>query len=39
VSAYVCGTSFAFFGGSMNAKHGVIGGIDPQYIELQKREG
>jgi hypothetical protein len=25
VSEYVCGMSFAFFGGSMNEKHAVIG--------------
>jgi hypothetical protein len=31
--------SFAFFGGSMNAKHGVIGGIDLQDIGLQERGG
>jgi hypothetical protein len=31
--------SFAFCGGSMNVKHGVIGRIDLQYIGLQERGG
>jgi hypothetical protein len=31
--------SFASFGGSMNVKHGVIGGIDLQDIGLQERAG
>jgi len=39
VREYVCGMSFAFFGGCMNVKHGVIGGIDLQDIGLQERGG